>query len=103
MCLSQIWERLEVKGYKFWDPKANKAVISIDMVFDENFMLNITQNKEQRVLESSSSDKQVVQVKLETPMQENTSQDIEASTSRIKKHHTIATNKPRRIIRPPTK
>jgi hypothetical protein len=32
----------EVKGYKFWDSKANKAVISRDVVFDENFMLKST-------------------------------------------------------------
>jgi transposase InsO family protein len=36
-----------VKDYKFWDPTANKAVISRDMVFDENSMLNSTQGKEQ--------------------------------------------------------
>ena len=62
-----------VKGYKFWDPTANKAVISRDMVFDENSMLKSTQGKEQQVPESGSSDKQVVQVELETPVQENTS------------------------------
>jgi hypothetical protein len=31
-----------VKGYKFWDSTANKAVISRDVVFDENSMLNST-------------------------------------------------------------
>jgi hypothetical protein len=49
-----------VKGYKFWDPTANKAVISRDVVFDENSMLKSTQGKEQQVPESRSSDKQVV-------------------------------------------
>jgi hypothetical protein len=49
------------------------VVINKDVVFDENFMLKSTQGKEQQVLESSSYDKQVVQVELETPMQENTS------------------------------
>jgi hypothetical protein len=34
-----------VKGYKFWDSTSNKAVISRDMVFDENFMLKRTQGK----------------------------------------------------------
>jgi hypothetical protein len=62
-----------VKGYKFWDPMANKAVINRDMVFDENSMLKSTQGKEQQVLQSSNSDKQVVQVELKTPVQENTS------------------------------
>ena len=31
-----------VKGYKFWDPMANKAVISRDVVFDENSVLKNT-------------------------------------------------------------
>jgi hypothetical protein len=57
-----------VKGYKFWDPTANKVVISIDVVFDENSMLKSTQGKEQQGPKSSSSDKQMVQVELETPV-----------------------------------
>ena len=35
-----------VKGYKFWDPTSNKAVINRDMVFDENSMLKSTYGKE---------------------------------------------------------
>jgi hypothetical protein len=42
-------------------------------------------------------------VELETPMHENTSQGIEAFTLGVKKHYTIATDKPRRTIRPPTR
>jgi hypothetical protein len=57
-----------VKGYKFWDPTANKVVISIDVVFDENSMLKSTQGKEQQGPKSSSNDKQMVQVELETPV-----------------------------------
>jgi hypothetical protein len=71
-----------VKGYKFWDPTANKVVISRDMVFDENSMFKSTQGKEQQVPESSSNDKQMVQVELETHVQ-NTSQGTETSTSGI--------------------
>jgi hypothetical protein len=91
-----------VKGYKFWDPTANKAVISRVVVFDENSMLKSTQGKEQQVPESSSnsSDKQMVQVELETFVQENTSQGTKTSTSGIEQHHSIATDRPRRIIRP---
>ena len=62
-----------VKGYKFWDPMGNKAVISRDVVFDENSMLKSTQGKKQQVPESKNSDKQVVQVELETLVPENTS------------------------------
>jgi hypothetical protein len=59
-----------VKGYKFWDSMANKVVISRDVVFDKNSMLKSTQGKEQQVPESSIYDKQMVQVELETPVQE---------------------------------
>jgi hypothetical protein len=92
-----------VKGCKFWDPTANKAVISRDVVFDENSMLKCTQGKEQQVPESSSnnSDKQMVQVELETFVQENTSQGTETSTLGIEQHHSIATDRPKRTIRPP--
>jgi hypothetical protein len=92
-----------VKSYKFWDPTANKVVISRDVVFDENSMLKSTQGKKQQVLKSSRSDKQMVQVELETLVKENTSQGTEASTSEVKEHHIIATDKPRRTIEPPTR
>jgi hypothetical protein len=49
-----------VKGYKFWDSTANKAVISRDVIFDENFMLKSTQGKEHQRPENTSSDKQMV-------------------------------------------
>jgi hypothetical protein len=78
---SDTGERLRV--YKLWDLKANKAVISRNVIFSENFMLKSTQGEEQQVPKSSSSNKQVVQAELETPMQENNSQDIETSTSEV--------------------
>jgi hypothetical protein len=54
--LSEEWSKLDpksrqcafhrygkgVKGNMFWDPKANKAVVSRDIVFDENSMLKST-------------------------------------------------------------
>jgi hypothetical protein len=52
------------------------------------------------VPKSSSSDKQVVQVELETPVQENISQDTKTSTSEIEEQHIIATYRPRRTIGP---
>jgi hypothetical protein len=61
------------------------------VVFDENSMLKSTCGKEQQVLESSSSGKEMMQVELETPVQKNTSHGTEASISRVKEHHTIAT------------
>jgi hypothetical protein len=41
-------------------------------------------------------------VKLKTLVQENTSQGTKASTSGVNEHHIIATDRPRRTIRPPT-
>jgi hypothetical protein len=79
-----------VKGYKFWDPTTNKAMISKDVVFDKNFMLKSTQGKEQQMPESSSNDEQVVQVELETLIKKNTSQGTEASTLGVKEHHTYS-------------
>ena len=35
-----------VKGFKLWDPKTNKVVISKDAIFDEKSLLQITQGKE---------------------------------------------------------
>jgi hypothetical protein len=46
-----------VKGYKFWDPKANKEVSSRDVVFHENSMFKSIQDEKQQVPKSSSSDK----------------------------------------------
>jgi hypothetical protein len=43
----------------------------------------------------------MVHMELENPVQENTSQGIETSTSGIEQHHNIATDRPRRTIRPP--
>jgi hypothetical protein len=39
--------RKRVKGYKFWDLKAKKVLISRDVVFDENSKLKSTQGEEQ--------------------------------------------------------
>jgi hypothetical protein len=39
-------------------------------------------------------------VELEIPVQENTSQGTETSTSGIEQHHSIATNRPRCTIKP---
>jgi hypothetical protein len=55
------------------------------------------------VPESSSSDKHIVEVELETQVQERTSQGVEASTSSADEQHTIATDRPRRTIKPPVR
>jgi hypothetical protein len=40
-CVFLRYEK-RVKDYKFWDPKANKAMINRGVVFDENSMLKST-------------------------------------------------------------
>jgi hypothetical protein len=52
------------------------------------------------VPENSSSD---MHLELETPVHEYISLGIETSTSRVKEHHTIATDRPRHIITPPAR
>ena len=66
-------------------------------------MLKSTQDEKQQGLESSSSDKQMMQVELKTPVQKNTSQSTEISTLGIEQHYSIATDRPKRTIRPPTR
>ena len=53
-----------VKGFKLWDPKANKVVISKDMIFDEKVMFQNTQKEEKQASENHYIDKYVVQVEL---------------------------------------
>lgn len=50
--------------------------------------------------ERSRSDKQMVQVEFETPVQENISQGTKTSTSEVEQKHIIATDRPRRTFRP---
>ncbi|KAL6343157.1 hypothetical protein AAG906_020946 [Vitis piasezkii] len=63
----------EVKGFKLWDPKANKVVISRDVV------------------------------ELETHDIEDHAQNARKSSSEDQQHHSIAIDKSRRTIKPPTK
>ena len=71
-----------MKGFKLWDPKANKVVISRDVVFDEKSMLQSTQEKEKQVSENYSGNEQVVQVELESHVDEDSVQKTGSSSSR---------------------
>src|SRR4051812_10294751 len=90
-----------VKGFKLWDPKANKVVISRDVVFDEKAMVQRTQGEETRTPESSSGDEHAVQVELEAQERDDTTHEVEGPNSERVEHRGIATDRPRRTIRPP--
>ena len=45
-----------VKGYKLWDPMAQKVVISRDVVFDENSMIKVFRKEEDSQEKGSSID-----------------------------------------------
>ena len=92
-----------VKGFKLWDPKANKIVISRDVVFDEKAMLQRTQEEQKQVPENCSTNENVVQVELEEYDREKDTHHAESSNSDDQQYRSIATDRPRRNIRPPTK
>ena len=92
-----------VKGFKLWDPKANKVVISRDVVFDEKAMVQCTQGEETWMPESSSSNEHAVQVELEAHERDNTAHEIEGSNSERVEHRGISINRPKRTIKPPNR
>ncbi|KAL6314291.1 hypothetical protein AAG906_018985 [Vitis piasezkii] len=74
----KVAEEEGVKDFKLWDPKANKVVISRDVVFDEKPML----------------------YGIETHDIEDHARNVGKSSSKIE-HHNIAMDRPRRTIKPP--
>ena len=79
------------------------VVINRDVVFDEKFMLQSTQEKEKQVPENCSGNEQVVQVELESHVDEDSVQETGSSSSGVHEHHSIASDRPRRTIKPPTR
>ena len=93
----------EVKGFKLWDPKANKVVINRDVVFDEKPMLQCTKKGEKQELKSCSSNEQLIQVELETHDIEDHARNAGKSSSKDQQRHNIAIDRSRHTIKPPTR
>ena len=92
-----------MKGFKLWDPKANKVVINRDVVFDEKPMLQCTKNGEKQELKSCSSNEQLIQVELETHDIEDHARNAGKSSSKDQQRHNIAIDRSRHTIKPPTR
>lgn len=54
-----------LKGFKVWDLKTNKVIISIDVIFNEKIMLQCTQEKKKRVSKNYNINEHVMQAELE--------------------------------------
>ena len=53
--------------------------------------------------ENCSGNKQVVQVELKTHVDDDSVQEIGSSSFGVYEHHSIASDRPRRTIKPPTR
>ena len=79
-----------VKGYKLWDPVAQKVVISRNVVFDEKPMTKAFREDKYQAAESNNSNSRlVVQVKLDElesqPEEESHGSDEELDSTRIER------------------
>ena len=71
-----------VKGFKLWDPKANKVVISRDVIFDKKVMLHNTHKEEKQAPKNHCINEYVVQVELKTHNVKNDTQNAERASTK---------------------
>lgn len=88
-----------VKGFKLQNPKANKVLISRDVIFDEKTMLQRTQEEQKHVSKNYSINEHMVQVELEThDRKDNVQNSRSSSSSGDQQHHSIAINRPNALL-----
>ena len=85
-----------VKGYKLWDPVAQKVVINRDVVFDEKSMTKAFKEEKFQVVESSNNIGRSTEVELD----EFESQIVEKCHSNDQAHDSTRSNRPKRNKRP---
>ena len=93
----------EVKDFKLWDPKANKVVISRNVIFDEKVILKNTHKEEKQASKNHCNYEYVVQVELETHNAKDDTQNAERASTKYQQPYSTFTCRDKHTIKPPTK